>query len=87
VACDALKYSGVDASKWARAKDTAKSQYGVSIDSDSGEMSQKGFTLQWTYDPGAETLSIRCTGKPFFIPCGTVNGRIEDVAKRCNIAG
>jgi hypothetical protein len=86
VACDALMYSGVDASKWACAKDAVRTQQGISIDADSGEMSKMGFTLKWTYDAAAQTLSIQCTSKPFFITCGTVNGRIEGVAEQCNIA-
>jgi hypothetical protein len=48
-------------------------------------MTERGFTLKWSYDPSAQTLQIQCTKKPFLVPCGTVNGRIEDAAAKCGI--
>lgn len=85
VACDPLTYSGVDESKWGCAKDSVRRQYGISIDAASGEMSQKGFTLKWGYDADRQTLRIQCTEKPFLVPCGLVNGRIDGIAKECGI--
>jgi hypothetical protein len=85
MACDQLTYSGVDASKWARAKETIGSEYGMHIESERGEESKSGFTLSWTYDPSAQTLEIQCREKPFLIPCGVVNNRINALAEQVGI--
>jgi hypothetical protein len=86
VGCDPLNYSGVDAAKWECAKDVVRREYGIDIGPDSGEASERGFTLSWRYDPSTQELEVHCTGKPFFVPCGTVNGRIDDAAAECGIA-
>jgi hypothetical protein len=59
--------------------------YGITIESDSGEASSRGFTLRWFYDASERTLEVQCLAKPFFVPCGTVNKRIEDTAAKCKI--
>ena len=85
MACEPLTYSGVDASKWACAKDVVRREYDKSIDSDSGELSQRGFTLRWAYDADQQTLQIQCLKKPWWAPCGKVNDRIGGVARKCEI--
>jgi hypothetical protein len=85
VACDPLAYSDVDAAKWACAMDTVSREYGIRIESESGEASKRGFTLKWAYDAGERTLQIQCSKKPFLVPCGVVNNRINDAAKKCGI--
>jgi hypothetical protein len=86
VACEPLRYSGVDPSKWACAKDTVSREYGIRIESDGGEASKRGFTLRWTYEAGQQTLEIQCSRKPFLVPCGVVNNRISEAAAKCGIA-
>ena len=86
VACDPLTYSGVDASKWACARDMVSGEYGIRIESERGEATRRGFTLKWTYEADAQTLLIQCTSKPFLVPCGMVNDRIANLAERCGIA-
>jgi hypothetical protein len=73
-------FAAVDESKWALVRESVNREYGMQIDSERGEQSQRGFTLEWTYEPGAQTLRIQCTGKPFIVPCGVVNKRISDLA-------
>jgi hypothetical protein len=85
MACDQLNYSHVDAEKWNRAKETISSEYGMHIEAEHGEESKSGFTLSWTYDPSAQTLEIQCREKPFLIPCGVVNNRINALAAECGI--
>jgi hypothetical protein len=85
VACDPLTYSGVDASKWACAKDVVSREYGIRIASDRGEASERGFKLKWTYDAAERTLQIQCSKKPFLVPCGIVNNRIRDAADKCGL--
>jgi hypothetical protein len=85
VACDPLRFGGVDHSKWSAAKETLSSEYGIRIESERGEQTHSGFTLAWTYEASAETLEIHCRAKPFLIPCGVVNNRIQGLAEKCGI--
>jgi hypothetical protein len=80
-----LVYSGVEASKWACAKDMVSREYGIRIESDHGEASKRGFTLKWTYDASEQALQIQCSRKPLLVPCGVVNNRIRDAADKCGI--
>jgi hypothetical protein len=86
VACDPVNYAGVDSSKWECAKEVVKREYGIDIDSDQGEATERGFTLRWSYDARVQELEIQCTKKPLLVPCGMVNGRINDTAAKCGIA-
>jgi hypothetical protein len=86
MACDALRFSGVDAEKWAAAKETISGKYGMAIDSEKGEQSKSGFKLRWAYDRDAQTLEIQCLDKPFVFPCGVVNGQINSLAQQAGIA-
>jgi hypothetical protein len=85
VACDPLKYSGVDASKWEEARQTISSEYGINVDSEQGQDSKSGFTLTWTYDSSAQTLEIQCLEKPFIVPCGVISTRIGALAEKCGM--
>jgi hypothetical protein len=80
MACDALNFTGVDAERWAAAKETINGKYGIDIETENGEKSRSGFKLRWDYDPVAQTLEIQCLDKPFVFPCGVVNGQIASLA-------
>jgi hypothetical protein len=73
------------ASRRGRPRPLPRTAYGVSIESDQREATERGFTLKWSYDANAEQLQIECTKKPFVVPCGMVSGRIEDAAGKCGI--
>ena len=62
-------------------------QYGVEISSNSGSAGASGFKLAWNYNPGASTLEIQCTDKPFFVSCSQVNSKINDVVEGCMGSG
>ena len=85
MACDRLRFGGVDASKWASAKERLSTEYGIGIETERGEQTHSAFTLAWTYDPPTQTLEIHCRAKPFLIPCGVVNRRIGSLAQECGI--
>lgn len=85
MACDPLTYSGVTASQWECAKDVVSREYGIRIDSDRGEASKRGFTLKWTYEVEKQNLQIQCSKKPFLVPCGVINDRINTAADKCGI--
>jgi hypothetical protein len=71
---------------WERLRDLIGQQYGIAVESDTGEASKRGFTIEWAYDAGEQMLEVRCTKKPFLVPCGTVNKHIEDMAEQCRVA-
>jgi YD repeat-containing protein len=87
MACEALRYHGVDAPMWARAKDVVAQDYGIVIDDDRGEAARSGFTLRWAYDSAGRTLEIQCIDKPFLVPCGVVNDRINATAAKAGVSG
>jgi len=84
--CDPLVFSGVDEEKLASIKDSLGQQYGVSVDSDKGEQTVRGFTFEWSYAAEQQLLRIQCTGKPMLIPCSVINGRIDDLAKKSGVS-
>jgi hypothetical protein len=81
-ACAMLSYNGVTPTAWQCGIKTA-ADYGVAITTNVGSATASGFTIAWNYDPGARTLSIQCTGRPFWAPCSTVNGKINDAVEAC----
>jgi hypothetical protein len=56
---------------------------GITIDSDQGQQSKNGVTVAWTFDPAAQTLEMECLGKPFFVSCETINGKIQEAVNSC----
>lgn len=58
-------------------------KYGVVIKGDSGTAKASGFTITWNYDRAGSKLSIQCTDKPFWAPCGTIKGKIKDEVQGC----
>ena len=83
--CDPQNFSGVDADKWTCIKSKIQDRYGVIINKDKGTASKSGFTFVWDHNPGAQTLVVQCTEKPFFVPCSTVNSRIQDIGRECGV--
>lgn len=56
---------------------------GIAITATSGTSSKDGITIEWAFDPAAQTLSIQCTAAPFFIPCETINTTIQNLVAGC----
>jgi hypothetical protein len=61
----------------------AAAQYGVTISQPSGSASAHGFTVAWNYVAAAQTLTIQCTDSPWWAPCSTINGKINDAVENC----
>jgi hypothetical protein len=85
MACDPLLFSGVDESKLAAIKSLLSSAYGVRVDSDRGEQTVRGFTFEWAYEASEQTLRIVCLHKPLLVPCGVINGRIGELARKAGL--
>jgi hypothetical protein len=86
MACDPLLFSGVDASTLARIKDSLSTEYSVRVDSDRGEQTVRGFTFEWAYEASEQTLRIVCSRKPLLVPCGVINRRIDELARKSGAA-
>ena len=86
MACDPQTFDGVSPQGWATMKDEVRRQLGIALAADSGEASEKGFTISWNYDGAAQRLTITCLDKPFFVPCAAVNGQIAKLVNEVRTA-
>lgn len=77
-ACATQTFSNVSPTAWSCITSKAAAQ-GLTISSNSGTISESGITIDYAYNPSAQTLQLTCTSKPFFISCGTVNGKIHEL--------
>ena len=77
MACEPQTFTGVSPQLWTTMQGEVRRQLGITVTANSGEASEKGFTIAWTYDPAAQALTITCLNKPFFVPCGVINGQIS----------
>lgn len=84
-ACQAQSFSGVDAHKWTCIKDNVRERYGFAIGTDNGTASESGFTFTWSYDSAAQKLEVQCADSPFWAPCSTINGQIQDIVRKCGV--
>jgi hypothetical protein len=80
-ACAMLTFNNVTPDAW-KCVQTAAAQYGVT-GADTGQATVNGFTVAWSYDPGAQTLQIQCTDSPWFVGCSTINSHIHDAVEKC----
>ena len=81
MSCPELNYSDVSTAAWQRCK-AAVGQY-VQVNTDQGEASARGVTIKWNYAAAAQTLSLQCLSKPFFVSCDYVNGELDKAVKSC----
>jgi hypothetical protein len=81
-ACTMLNYNDVTLTAWQNGIKIAAT-YGVTVAADAGSATVSGFTVAWNYDPAAKSLSVQCTGKPIWVPCWLVNGKLNDTVESC----
>jgi hypothetical protein len=74
--CPEIALDGITPDKYAALVAQAKSQ-GLDLSAESGSTTYQDMNFTWTYDPTAETLTIQCVEKPFFIPCTAIESRIR----------
>jgi hypothetical protein len=79
-ACEAQKFSGVTQDQFSGLVQKAQAA-GIGISGNSGTATQSGVTMTWNYDPASQLLVIQCTDSPFFIPCATINSKVNDLVK------
>ena len=56
---------------------------GIPINGNSGQASQSGVTVSWSFDPGSQRLSIHVLRLPLLVPCGIANSKIHDFVEDC----
>ena len=80
--CEPQRFTGIGPAAFACLQ-TKGSAAGVPISGNVGETATMGVTMRWSYDPAAQVLVIECTDAPFFIPCSTITGRIQQLVESC----
>jgi hypothetical protein len=81
-ACPTQHFSNLDAASWQCLQAEVRRQTQIEI-GDSGEASQAGFTMAWSYDAEGQTLRITCQEKPFLVPCAVVHQTVSDLVAGC----
>jgi hypothetical protein len=81
--CAAQTFSGVTPEQFTCLIQKAQSSFGVTISGNSGTASKDGLTVAWDFDLTAQTLTLQCTDKPFFLSCGTINSQIHTLVDDC----
>jgi hypothetical protein len=87
MACDPQTFEQISPQIWTFMQSEVQKQLGMTITTNSGQATEKGFTVAWTYDPAAQALTITCLDKPFFVPCGIINGQIAKAVDEARSQG
>ena len=87
MACDPQTFDQVTPQAWTLMQSEVQRQLGITLTTNSGEASAKGFTVGWTYDPAAQALTITCLDKPFFVPCGVINAQVAKAVDEARSRG
>jgi hypothetical protein len=80
-ACAKLSYNGVTQDIWEKMKAKVHAELGITIDSDSGKQTEKGFTIAWNYNPTNHNLSLQCVDSPWYAPCSVINSKINELVE------
>jgi hypothetical protein len=81
-ACDTQTFSGITQARFDCLVQQATTA-GIAITGDAGEATRDGITIRWQFDPAGQTLELQCTASPFFVPCGTINAKIQALVDAC----
>ena len=81
--CDAQTFSGVTQAQFTCLAQKAQSSFGITISTNSGTQSKDGVTVTWNFDHNAQTLTIQCTDKPFFLSCDTIDSQLKSAVDGC----
>lgn len=81
--CDRQDFNNVPRSRWDCVKEEVRKEYGIIVTNDKGRDGKDGFVFAWEYNESAKTLWVQCVDSPWWAPCSTINGKIQDLAKKC----
>jgi hypothetical protein len=76
--CPEIVAPGITREKYQSLVATAKAQ-GLDLSAETGSTTHQGMDFTWRYEPASETLTIQCTEKPIFVPCGMIESRIRSL--------
>ena len=82
-ACAKLSFNNVTPAVWSCVSQIVIEKGGPNPLPPSGTFSNSGYTFQWSYDAGAQTAWIQCTDSPWYAPCSSINGALENVISGC----
>ena len=49
-----------------------------------GQASAKGVTISWSYDPNANTLTLQCLQKPWYVAASIIESKLDDLVAGIN---
>lgn len=84
MACDKVSYSGVSPLVLNKVRDELKK---IDLDlppQDKGILTSTAYGVSAAYEylPGAQTLSVEVTNKPFFVPCSYIHKKFSEALDR-----
>ena len=74
--CPEIVTTGITREKYITLVATAKAE-GLDLSGETGSTTHQGMSFTWRYEADAEALTIQCTEKPIFVPCGMIESRIR----------
>jgi hypothetical protein len=74
MACPMLSYNNISQAAWEEIKKDA-ANYGLA--GDSGQSTEYGCTITWSFDKNKGTLHIQCIDPGWLFDCATVNSKIQ----------
>lgn len=84
MSCPAISIPAIDQAFYQKLYAQAISA-GVKFDAEQAEIN--GIVLDWNYDVSAQTLTVTCAKKPFFISCSEIEDRIADLIHKAKAEG
>lgn len=82
---DAKTYIGITPEKFGTICLTAKALSGLDISGTlQGQASAKGVTISWSYDPNANTLTLQCLQKPWYVAASIIESKLDDLVAGIN---
>lgn len=76
--CAAQTFSNIAPQKWLAIQTKAAGE-NINLSGDKGQITEKGFTFTWQYEPVSEILTIHCLDHPFWATCGAVSSKVHDL--------
>lgn len=76
MSCPAMTFESITPERYNALIQTAQAQ-GLNITGLTGSTHYQGMDFTWNYDSAAESLTILCTDKPFFVPCSMIEEQIR----------
>lgn len=77
-----LTYQSMNPKQWQEFTYVMEYIFSLSIKKDSGRGGRWGFSFEWCYDEGSQTLSLQCIKKPSWVPESLFEAKIDEIVKQ-----